>query len=59
MDNKGLKEKDFGAYANYDKCVPCVYMSFHGCTHPFKDDIGDVNGCVYFADVRKERGDDI
>lgn len=37
--SKELKEEDLGAYANYDKCVPCVYMSFHGCTRPFKDDM--------------------
>lgn len=52
MNNKG---KDLGVYANYDKCVPCGYMTFHGCIHPYKDEIGDVNGCEYFADVRKER----
>ena len=50
-----MKKKDLGAYANYDKCIPCVFMSFHGCTHPYRDEIGDVNGCVYFADAQKER----
>ena len=49
---------NLGAYANYDKCIPCVYMSFHGCTHPYRDEIGDVNGCVYFADAQKERDND-
>lgn len=48
-------ENNLGAYANYDKCIPCVFMSFHGCTHLYKDEIGDVNGCVYFADAQKER----
>ena len=50
-----MSNKNYGAYANYDKCVPCIFMSFHGCTHPLKDNIGDVNGCVYFIDVQKER----
>ncbi len=51
-------ENNLGAYANYDKCIPCVFMSFHGCTHPYRDEIGDVNGCIYFADAQKERDND-
>lgn len=48
-------ENNLGAYSNYDKCIPCVFMSFHGCTHSYRDEIGDVNGCEYFADAQKER----
>ena len=48
MTNKEEKPRDYDAYVNYKACVPCAYMSFHGCTHPLRDSIGDVNGCKYF-----------
>lgn len=53
-----MEKNNLGAYSNYDKCVPCVFMSFHGCTHPYRDEIGDVNGCIYFANAREEREDE-
>ena len=58
MNNKGTKKKIGGVYANYEACIPCAYMTFHGCIHPCRDDIGDVNGCEYFVDALEEREND-
>lgn len=54
MLDKGMQSSDWDPYAKYDKCVPCAYMSFQGCTHPYHDDIGDVNGCEYFDAGERE-----